>query len=471
MVGREREIAALEEAATRKDAQFIAIYGRRRVGKTYLVRETFKDRFCFCHTGVAREGTSNQLLYFRDSLVKYGHASCPALKTWREAFLELEKLLDASSMEKKILFIDELPWIDKPKSNFVSALEHFWNAYASARPDILLVVCGSATSWMINTLLKDHGGLHNRVTNKIHLKPFSLHECEDYAAELGLAFSREEICLGYMVFGGIPFYWSLMSRRLSLRQNIDALLFSEDAKLRNEFTELFDSLFKNGTMYRHIVTAMASIGSGMPRESIIAKAKLPDSGNVTKCLEDLESSGFIRKYTALGKKKKDSIYQLTDNFSFFHLKFIADKPNADESFWSNSIGSARQSAWSGIAFERVCLHHIRQIKNALQIGGVQTNVYSWRHTPDETYPIGAQIDLLIDRADGIIDICEMKYTKDNYNATEKSDEDMRRRMSIFSDISKTRKSIRAVLITPYGLTQNKYSGRFSNVITFDDLFK
>ena len=324
---------------------------------------------------------------------------------------------------------------------------------------------------MINTLLKDHGGLHNRVTNKIHLKPFSLHECEDYAAELGLAFSREEICLGYMVFGGIPFYWSLMSRRLSLRQNIDALLFSEDAKLRNEFTELFDSLFKNGTMYRHIVTAMASIGSGMPRESIIAKAKLPDSGNVTKCLEDLESSGFIRKYTALGKKKKDSIYQLTDNFSFFHLKFIADKPNTDESFWSNSIGSARQSAWSGIAFERVCLHHIRQIKNALQIGGVQTNVYSWRHTPDETYPIGAQIDLLIDRADGIIDICEMKYTKDNYNATEKSDEDMRRRMSIFSDISKTRKSIRAVLITPYGLTQNKYSGRFSNVITFDDLFK
>ena len=216
---------------------------------------------------------------------------------------------------------------------------------------------------------------------------------------------------------------------------------------------------------------MASAGIGLSREDILSKMKLADGGNVTKCLADLESSGFIRKYTSLGKKKKDSIYQLIDNFSLFHLKFLAKNPNSDENFWSNAIGSAQQSAWSGIAFERVCLHHIRQIKNALQIGGVMTNVYSWRHTANETYPTGTQIDLLIDRADGVINICEIKYTKDYYTATDKSDADMRRRISVFSEISQTRKSIHIVLITPYGLTKNKYSGRFSNVITFDDLFE
>ena len=234
MIGRQKEKQQLQNAIDRSEAQFIAVYGRRRVGKTYLVREFFGNEFCFYHTGVANVDTEEQLLNFRDSLVKYGYERCPAIKSWREAFLALEKVIENGKPGKKIVFIDELPWMDTRKSKFVSALEHFWNGWASARKDVVLIVCGSATSWMIRKILKDHGGLHNRVTDRIRLDPFSLGECELYCHELGLNYSREEICLGYMIFGGVPFYWSLMDRTKSMKQNVDALVFAGDGKLRSE---------------------------------------------------------------------------------------------------------------------------------------------------------------------------------------------------------------------------------------------
>ena len=470
MVGRHKEKSALLNAAERTEAQFVAVYGRRRVGKTYLIRETFHDDFCFCHVGVSGVGTAEQLLNFRDSLVKYGHDQCPALKSWREAFLALEKLIERCEKQRKVVFIDELPWMDTRRSKFIPALEHFWNGYASTRKDMLLVVCGSATSWMMNKLIKNHGGLHNRVTDRIYLKPFCLAECEEYASELGLSYSREEIALGYMIFGGVPFYWSLMERGLSLRQNVDALVFADTGKLRGEFAELFASLFKDGPMYRNMVTALSSVKSGMTRDELIHRLNLSDGGKISRCLADLESSGFVRRYVAFGKKKKDAVFQLIDNFSLFHLKYLSDDPNADEKFWQNTAGSSMQSSWTGLAFERLCLQHIWQLKNALQIGGVLTHVCSWRHVPDERCPNGAQIDLVIDRADGVIDVCEMKYVRDEFIPDEKTDADMRRRMSVFTTVTKTRKSVNAVLITPYGMMQSKYSGRFSNVITFDDLF-
>ena len=470
MIGRAKEVEALKAAVERNEAQFVAVYGRRRVGKTYLVREFFKDGFCFYHTGVAKGDTAEQLLHFRDSLVRYGYEDCPGLASWREAFLALEKVVERSDRRKKVVFLDELPWMDTKRSRFVSALEHFWNGWLSARKDVVLVVCGSATSWMLDKLIKDHGGLHNRVTDRIRLRPFSLGECEEYSAELGLPYSREEVCLGYMIFGGVPFYWSLMKRGLSLRQNVDELVFAEDGKLRGEFDELFSSLFRNGRMYRRIAAAMAAVGCGVTREALLRRLKIRDGGKVTKCLDDLEACGFVRRYVAFGKKKKDSLFQLVDNFSLFHLRFLEDDPNPDGNFWKNTAGSAMQSAWRGIAFERVCLLHLWQIKNALRIGGVLTHVCSWRHEPDEMNPKGAQIDLLVDRADGVIDACEMKYTKDVFVPTEKSDSDMRRRLSVFADTTGTRKAVNAVLVTPFGMAQNRYAGRYANVVTFDDLF-
>lgn len=471
MVGRKEEIQTLKDAVLRDNAQFVAVYGRRRVGKTYLVRETFEGHFSFYHTGVANVGTSEQLLHFRDSLVRYGYEDCPPISCWREAFLALEHVVETSRDAHKVIFIDELPWLDTRMSKFVPALEHFWNAWASARKDLTLIVCGSATSWMISKVIKNHGGLHNRVTDRIHLQPFSLGECEQYAASLGLEFNREDICRTYMALGGIPFYWDMLKRGKSVAQNMDAMFFAEGGKLRGEFDELFQSLFKQSKMHRNLVEALAKRGIGMTRDDLLKALKVSDGGKITTCLEELQQCGFVRAYTAFGKKKRDTMFQLIDNFTLFHLRFIAGESNPDENFWSNTTLSSAQAAWRGLAFERVCLQHVRQLKHALQIGGVVTHVCSWRHVPDEIHPQGAQIDLLIDRADGVIDVCEMKYGTDDYVSDKRSDDEIRRRLSVFAELAAARKSVRAVLVTPFGLVRNVYSGRFSNVVTFDDLFR
>jgi len=470
MIGRKEEIQTLKDAVAHSDAQFVAVYGRRRVGKTYLVRETFSGNFCFYHTGVANVGTAEQLLHFRDSLVRYGYADCPALASWREAFLALEYVVEHSSDSHKVIFIDELPWLDTRQSKFIPALEHFWNAWASARKDLTLIVCGSATSWMISKVIKDHGGLHNRVTERIHLQPFTLCECEQYAAALGLEFTREDVCRVYMALGGIPFYWDMMKRGRSVSQNMDAVFFAEGGKLRGEFDELFRSLFRQSRMHRQMVEALAKHGIGMTREDLLKALKISDGGKITKCLEELQQCGFVRAYTAFGKKKRETIFQLIDNFTLFHLRFVAGESNPDEHYWSNTALSPAQAAWRGLAFERVCLQHVRQLKHALQIGGVVTHVCSWRHVPDDVHVHGAQIDLLLDRADGVIDVCEMKYSPDNYSPDKRSDEELRRRLAVFSELAASRKSVRAVLVTPFGLERNAYGSRFSNVITFEELF-
>ncbi len=470
MIGREEEIQTLRETLEKSEAQFVAVYGRRRVGKTYLVRETFAGKFAFYHTGVANVGTGEQLLNFRDSLVKYGYAGCPALKNWREAFLALEHVVESSSDARKVIFIDELPWLDTRQSQFVPALEHFWNGWASARKDVVLIVCGSATSWMISKVIKDHGGLHNRVTERIHLLPFTLRECEQYANAAGLGFSREDVCRTYMALGGIPFYWDLLNRGKSVNQNMDALFFAENGKLRGEFNELFCSLFKESKLHRGMVEVLARRGIGMTREDLLKGLKISDGGKISKCLEELEQCGFVRSYTAFGKKKRDALFQLIDSLALFHLRFVAGESNPDENFWSNTALSPAQAAWRGLAFERVCLQHLRQIKRGLQIGGVVTHVCSWRHVPDEVHTQGAQIDLLIDRADGVIDVCEMKYCPDKYAPDKRSDDELRRRLAVFEEVSASRKTVRAVLVAPFGIERNAYSNRYSNVITFDDLF-
>lgn len=470
LVGRIKEQKGLKNAYESPESHFVAVYGRRRIGKTYLVRETFGDHFAFYHTGVAKVGMADQLLNFRDSLVKYGYAECPLLHSWREAFLALEKVVERSSEAKKVLFLDELPWMDTPKSKFVSALEHFWNGWASVRKDIVLIVCGSATSWMIKKVIRDHGGLHNRVTNRICLMPFTLFECERYCEGAGLEFSREEICLGYMAFGGVPFYWSLLDRDLSMSQNVDALYFAPTGKLRGEYDELFSSVFKTGKLHRQIVEILARPGYGQTREDVLRRLGQGEGGKVSTCLEELEQCGFVRRYSPFGKSKKGCLFQLVDSLLLFHLQFVAGESNPDPQYWTNSVVSVSQSVWRGLAFERVCLLHVRQIRRALQIGGVVTHVCSWRHVPDEVHAKGAQIDLLLDRADGVIDVCEMKYAKDEYEPTLKSDEELRSRIAVFESVNETRKNVRPVLVTTYGLMRNKYSGRFRGVVTLSDLF-
>ena len=471
LIGRKEELHEIREAYKSEYSQFVAVYGRRRVGKTFLIREAFDYSFTFQHTGVAQLKMKGQLESFRLSLIEQGHKECPVLNSWLEAFNELKYIIKSSRKKKKVIFIDEISWMDTPKSNFVQALENFWNGWCTARKDILLIICASATSWIINKVLKNRGGLHNRVSVKIHLAQFTLKECEEYLLSRNFRISRYQILMLYMVMGGAAYYWSLLNKSKSASQNIDSLFFAENGKLRNEYNALYESLFKHPELYVKIVSILGNKATGLTRQELVEKYNLDGSGTLTKCLEELEECGFIRKYNAFGKESKGAIYQLIDNYTLFYFKFIKES-NGDVSFWTNSLNTSLQNTWCGYAFERVCLQHIQQIKQALGIGAVSTKQCSWRTDvkllkEDER---GAQIDLLIDRKDDTINICEMKWSSAQFIINSDYDIELRNKVTAFVRETQTRKAVHTTMITTYGVKKNLYVDDYQSEVTLEDLF-
>ena len=469
MLGREEEKRILLSLLESEKSEFVAIYGRRRVGKTYLVRETFNYNFAFQHTGLQGGSIHEQLEEFANSLIMAGMKKVKRPKNWSQAFFMLGQYL-STIPNKKVIFIDELPWLDTPNSKFVAALDHFWNGWATARKDIVLVVCGSATSWIIDKVVMNYGGLHNRLTEQIYLRPFTLRECEQYALEKNLGMSRRNILETYMVLGGIPFYWDMLRKDLSWAQNIDRMFFHPNAKMRNEFDALYKSLFRCPKSYIDVVSVLATKKIGMTRNEIMAALRGDSGGTLTKTLRELEQCDFIRSYNSIGKAKKETVYQLIDNFTLFYFKFMIDGTINAKDYWSHVISKPVYNAWSGLAFERVCFQHIDQIKHALGISGVISNVYSWVYASKSPEERGTQIDMLIDRDDNIINLCEMKFSQGEYELTEKYDLDLRNKIGTFQTKTKTRKGISIVMITSYGLKRNNWANGINAQITMDDLF-
>ncbi len=469
LIGREEEIYQLEEAYSSSESEFVAIYGRRRIGKTYLVRETLQNRFSFFHAGVSKLPAKGQLVAFYNSLVNHGYTPSRIPKNWLEAFQYLLTFIKDKKENKKIIFLDELPWMDTPKSDFLPAFEHFWNGWASARKDILLIVCGSATSWIIKNIVNNHGGLHNRLSRSIKLKQFTLRECEKYVASVRMQMTRPQIIEAYMIFGGVPYYWSKLDHRFSLAQNIDRMFFTENAILKNEFEDLYASLFKHPDPYLKIISVLGKKKVGMTIEEISESTKLFRNGSLTKYLGDLEACGFIRSYSSYGNRVKGTVYQLIDNYTLFYYRFLSSKKNTDEGYWSKIQTSAVFSNWCGLSFERICLLHIRQIKNALGIGGILSNEFSWRTPPYADLP-GVEIDLLIERADKVFNLCEMKYTKNPFIIDKKYAANLQNKIARLRDVTKTRNAIFLTMIAASGLTSNEYAGDIQNIITADALF-
>lgn len=470
LIGREKEIKTLQQAYHSEYSEFVAVYGRRRIGKTFLVREAFNYQFAFQHTGVYKEPLKKQLRNFRDALKMSGMKKVKIPTDWGDAFFQLAEFIKESKEGKKVIFIDEIPWLDTPRSGFLSALEYFWNSFASARKDVLLIICGSATSWIINKVLKNHGGLHNRVTYRIHLQPFTLNECEQYAKYLGMRASHYDLIEYYMVLGGVAFYWSRLDKGLSVAQNIDNLIFSETGFLHNEFNELYDSLFNEPESYLKIINALGTIRIGMTRDELVKEGGITSNGKLTRMLEDLAECGFIKRVPSFGGKAKDDLIQLVDNFTIFYYKYMKENRNNDEHFWSNSYNSPIRAAWTGLAFERVCFLHIPQIKQALGIAGVSTRYYSWKAKGDN-HSLGAQIDMVIDRDDNIINICEIKFAKGEYSISKDYSMTMNNKIDKFIASTKTKKSILLTMITTHGVAHNEYWNQIQKEITADELFK
>ena len=467
-IGREREIRMLQDIWESQKAEFVAVYGRRRVGKTYLIQQFFSGNFAFSATGIIEGSKDDQLFSFTSVLISIGYAG-PKPNTWLEAFEALKAQLDKQKHKgRQVIYIDELPCFDTPKSGFVHALGYFWNTWASLRDNVILIVCGSATSWMIDNIVNDHGGLHDRTTHTIYLRQFTLRETEAYLKVRGICWTRSAIVETYMMLGGIPYYLSLLSRQESMAQNIDRIYFRKNAELAQEYRRLYASLFKSPEPYVRIVEVLGRSKQGLTRSEIAAAMKVSSSGTLSKQLENLEYCDIIRRYVTKvnGKPKtSDAYFQLTDLFTLFHLTF--SKKLTTEDYWQQHLNTPAISTWQGLAFEHVCMVHINQIRHALGLDRIAVEYYSWRSNEAPH----AQVDMIIERADRLINLCEIKYTQSEYSITADDDRKIRNRMAAFARESKTRSSIIPTWITSYGLFQNVYSAAVSYQVTMDDLFE
>lgn len=467
IIGRKRELQQLEEAYKAEESLFVVVYGRRRVGKTFLVREAFDDKLAFYATGVNQENKDVQFMYFYHALCKYSDAPLALPKTWLEAFDALIKILEASKEQKKVVFLDELSWMNGVDGSFLTALEWFWNSWASARTDILLVCCSSATSWIINKVFNNHGGLYGRVNRRIHLHPFTLRECEEFYESRKIAMNHYDQVMSYMVFGGVPYYLSMLESTKSLAQNIDELLFHPDGQLHREYENLYQAMFRNADNHLLIVKAMAAKSKGLTRNEILEATGLPNAGSATRVLDELEQSDFIRRYTSFGQKKRDEMYQLTDAYTLFYFHFLQDGKNNDKQFWQHHLGTPKINSWAGYAFEQVCLAHVEQIKMAMGISGMAVSTSGWFSKGKEQK---AQIDLVLDRADHIVNLCEIKFSTRPYTIDKQYAETLQNRQWIFEQETKTRKSCQQVMLTTYGLAKNQYSSIIQRELTMEDLF-
>lgn len=471
LIGRDKEKQILLNALCEEYSQFIAVYGRRRVGKTFLIREAYDYKFDFQFTGAAQLTARKQLVRFRRALKDYGQKDTPELTNWGDAFSELKRYIKNLPEGKKVVFFDELPWMDAPRSGFLSELESFWNAWASARKDIVFVVCGSSTSWMVKKIIKNKGGLHNRLNHRISLKPFPLGLCEKLALSRGLALNRKQMLEAYMIFGGVPYYWSLLQKGMSVTQEIDRLIFSPDGELHDEFEMLYASLFKRPEPYIRVVELLAKKKIGMTRLELLDAGGFTDNGSFSDLLNDLEWCGFIRSYTTMGHRNKSEIFQLIDHYTLFYYEYI-DGTRQGANYWKSMLGTPKYNTWCGLAFERVCLWHVDQIKKKLGISGILTNEYAWRCLPNEKLNRrGVQIDLLIDRSDSIIDVCEMKYSKGVYSITYDYAVELSRKRDVLQSVTGTKSAIHSVMITTDGVTRNEHWGEIQSEILLDDLYE
>ena len=476
IIGRKQEIEELNNLYNSGKAEFVAIYGRRRVGKTYLVKELFQNKMAFYHSGLSpfdkerKIDMQDQLEAFYSSLTQHGMAESSCPQSWMEAFRMLGRLLDElDDGGRQVIFIDELPWMDSPRSKFLVAFEHFWNTWGAWRDHVMLIVCGSATSWMLDNLINNKGGLYDRLTWQIKLSPFTLAECKTFFKRKGIAMSDYDIVEAYMIFGGIPYYLNYFQKGKSLAQNVDLLLFERNAKLDMEFQRLFGSLFVNPEAYMAAVRLLAKKHIGFTRIELAKSLGVNPGGTFSKMLETLAASDFIESYHPFGQNKKEIRYKLTDPFCRFYLNFIDNQNITDRAFWQHNQNMPSLNAWRGITFEQVCFEHVGQIKRALGVENVASKESAWIVRGDNDHS-GTQIDMLIVRDDRVVNLCEMKFLSKEYEPTADDEMKLRARIATLQEQLSFKQIVHLTLVTTVNLKHNAHSGVIQQVVTLGALF-
>lgn len=469
LIARQKECEQLDRCMSSDKSEFVIVCGRRRIGKTYLVDRYFEGKFDFSFVGGHNMRTREQLRSFSKALKRHSKRKYEDFADWYEAFDALEEYLDSlPSDRKRTIFIDEMPWIDTQRSNFVSALENFWNGWANRQYNIVLVATGSATSWMTDKLLKNKGGLHNRVTRRLYLAPFTLKETEEYLKKRHTTWGRFEILQSYMFTGGVPYYLDQLEPRDTVAENIDRLCFDEGGALRKEFDELYNAVFVNADTYIKVVKALAGHKDGLTRKEISAAIKT-EGASLTRIIDNLEKCNFIGRRSQFGRNRKEVIYRLVDFYTLFYFKFLENSVTLDSHWWAHHLDSSAILAWQGLTFELICMEHHNQIKRSLGISGIATEVSTWRKQPDENTS-GAQIDMVIERADRMIHLCEMKFSHKEYGITKEYELKLRKRLALFESTLKQKRPIGYTFVTTFGLGEGKHHSIVHSEVTMDDLF-
>lgn len=471
IIGREKEIHLLQRSYESTESQLVILYGRRRVGKSFLVNQFFDDTFDFKLVGDYNLTKESQLLNFHNELKRKTDIAFSVPKNWSEAFWQLRDYLSSfKDQKKRVVFLDEMPWLDNHKSGFLPAFEYFWNSFGASKNNLMFIVCGSVTSWLVEHIDQNKGGLFNRQNCRIYLEPFNLNETERFLLSRNINWSRYDICECYMILGGIPYYLNLLDGEITYSSNIDNLFFKKRAALWDEFDHLYNTLFTNSINYIKVIEALATKRIGLNRSEIAKKTKLSDNDHITKILKNLIDSGFVRDYIYFGKKKQGTFYQLSDYFTMFYLKFVKNNIGLDEDFWANSLNSQSRRSWAGFTFEQLCKDHIKQIKQKIGISGVLSTQSAWSTVADENHD-GAQIDLLIDRNDRVISVCEMKFSEKAYIIDKDYAAELRNKMGTFRTVTKTTKAVQLVMVTTYGVEKNMYSNMVQSQVQLDDFFR
>lgn len=471
IVGRDHELRVLNDIINSGESELVVIYGRRRVGKTFLIRNAFANEIAFELSGIHNASLKLQLENFRTALASVSKLK-GEVKNWMEAFnLLIEHLTPIIKRQRKVVFFDEFPWLSSARSGFMQGFEHFWNTWASRQKNLVIVICGSSAAWMIQKVINNKGGLHNRITRRIRLLPFTLHETELFLKSRNVKLDRYQVLQLYMAMGGVPQYLKEVKKGESATQIIDRVCFSKDGLLKQEFKNLFLSLFDDATYHIDVIKALAKKGMGMTRTEIIKACKLSSGGGATQILDELTESGFITPYVPFGKTTKDSIYKLTDEYSLFYIKFIESSRISGKGSWITFSNSASWKSWSGIAFEGICMKHTEQIKSALGIAGVHTDVSVWR-APGSAANKGAQVDLLIDRQDQCINVCEIKFSLSKFDVTKAYAKELQEKLITFMSKTQTRKTLFLTMITTLGVkNMASHASLIDAEITMDALFQ
>lgn len=458
MVGRESQEKIMNQFLERKKSAFLAVTGRRRVGKTYLIDEVYGKHFCLRITGIQDVDIQTQINNFTQKIAEYsGLPIVTPPNNWQEIFSLLKIYLkNLPKNRKQVIFIDELPWIATKRSGFIQLLAHLWNDYLSKEKHFILVVCGSATSWIAKKIVNDKGGFHNRLDQTIQVKPFTLKETKAFLESKKIRLTDQAIAELYMAMGGIPYYLEQIKKGESVNQIIERLCFEENGILNNEYDNLYKALFEHSENHEAIVAALATAQNGLSRKQILSKSKVQEGGPYTRAMDDLLISGFVEEVLPYGRAKRGALYRLLDEYSIFYHKFIAKNKKKGKDIWTTLYQSQQYKIWTGYAFENLCQRHIAEIKNALGISGIYTEHYSFNQKENEDSKSGYQIDLIIDRKDNSINLCECKFYNAEFTVNKEYATKLRNRKQAFIDSTKTKKTVFNTLISSYGAIKNEH---------------